>query len=160
VGGVLATENIHGSGGELQGFHLGIPALKKFCHTIIIRIAVAAEIAAVNEVTAFVGRLQQNGGSEFTAVEMPIQRFTIAVSHDVQTREGIAHGKQGFLLHGGCKKNNEAWPFINPSWNAVWDLVVTDGVIDCLRHAQCRMISTQACNLLFEIDIVQALVGE
>jgi hypothetical protein len=51
-------------------------------------------------------------------------------------------------------------PFIQPHQQAVRDLVGADGLVRGLEQLQRRMVGREARNLLLEIDIMRALVGE
>jgi len=71
---------------------------------------------------------------------MPVERFAVAVGHDVGPSQCIAHAKQRFFLHGGDQEQDETGPLVNPGGDAVGDLLVADGMVDGLGGAQGRVV--------------------
>ena len=51
-------------------------------------------------------------------------------------------------------------PLIDPQGHGLHDLIGTDGVVDRVTQLQCRMIGAKARDLLAEVNVVAAAVGE
>ena len=160
MGGVPALEHVERPGSEGQDPNVPVLSGKKPTHPFVVRIRSTSQPASVLEPSARDGCLQQEGRGELCPVEVPVECFACPVGHDIDPGERIRHRVEPGLVHRRCEEVDERFPFVDPSEEAVPDLICADSVIHGSVAAKRRVAGVEISDGVVEVNVVLSGVRE